>query len=131
MPAVHYSTVSSPTPQKNNRQAVREEECEEHMAQSHPMARLTRTGGEGEKGRSKANSRDSQALPIEQQLHLEYDFYGWRKEGWGENKPKPTGLVVCMLSCVESQGLKQESWGRRGCAEQPGHGPSQSSETFL
>lgn len=67
MPDVHSFTASSPTPQKNNRQALRKVGCEEHMAQSHPYgkAHLNRRARR-EGTRSKANTRDSQALPIEQ-----------------------------------------------------------------
>lgn len=72
MPDVHYFTVSSPTPQKSNRQALRKVGCEEHMAQSHPYGKAHSNSRGGREGtRSKANTRDSQALPIEQQLHLE------------------------------------------------------------
>lgn len=90
MPDVHDFTVPSPG-------------CEEHMVQSHPYGKAHSNSRGGREGtQSKANTRDSQALPIEQQLHLEYDFYGWRKEGWGwgENKPKPTRLVKCVCFFV-------------------------------
>lgn len=75
------------------------------MAQSHPYGKAHSNSRGGREGtRSKANTRDSQALPIEQQLHLEYDFYGWRKGGWGwgggGDKPKPTRLVKCVYFLV-------------------------------
>lgn len=45
------------------------------------MARLTLTGEEREERHREGKTRDFQVLPKEHQLHLECDFYEWRKEG--------------------------------------------------